>query len=69
MQVYELFDLSKEVVVGCVELLYNVKMIVVTNDNSIVDLTALGIYRMDTLLESDDPIERISKLSDKNLTK
>ncbi len=41
----------------------------VTNDNSIVDLTASGIHRMDTLLESDDPIERISKLSDKNLTK
>ena len=41
----------------------------VTNDNSIVDLTASGIHRMDTLLESEDPIERISKLSDKNLTK
>ena len=41
----------------------------VTNDNSIVDLTASGIHRMDTLLESDDIKERISKLSDKNLTK
>ena len=41
----------------------------VTNEDSIVDLTASGIHRMDTLLESDDIKERISKLSDNNLTK
>ena len=41
----------------------------VTDENSIVDLTASGIHRMDTLLESDDMEERISKLSDNNLTK
>ena len=41
----------------------------VTDENSIVDLTASGIHRMDTLLESDDIKERISKLSDNNLTK
>ena len=41
----------------------------VTNENSIVDLTAAGIHRMDSLLESDDIKELISKLSDQNLTK
>ena len=41
----------------------------VTDENSIVDLTASGIHRMDTLLESDDIKERISKLSDKYLPK
>ena len=41
----------------------------ITNENSIVDLTASGIHRMDTLLESDDIKERISKISENNLTK
>lgn len=41
----------------------------VTNENSIVDLTAAGIHRMDSLLESDDIKELISKLSDQNLSK
>jgi len=41
----------------------------VTNENFIVDLTAAGIHRMDTLLESDDIKESISKLSGQNLTK
>jgi len=41
----------------------------VTNEDSIVDLTALGIDRMDTLLESNDIKDRILKLSENNLTK
>ena len=41
----------------------------VTYENSIVDLTAVGIHRMDSLLESDDIKELISKLSDQNLSK
>ena len=40
-----------------------------TNEDSIVDLTALGIHRMDTLLESNDIKDRILKLIENNLTK
>ena len=47
----------------------DIRIGLVTDENSIVDLTASGIHRMHTLLESDDIKERISKLSDNNLTK
>ena len=45
----------------------NTRIGLVTDENSIIDLTALGIHRMDTLLESDDIKERISNLKDKTL--